>query len=219
MSNAAAAERALTSFRQVVTGLYQEALQRPWVRWSPSRGAAPIGAETISRLDELNALRESALIAGTRVDERPTEMGRILNRVRNCREDLCRASCRGEDLPVHIDRLVTALAPLDVLLTCLRAILPAPPEQERPDLPTPNAASEGNGAPGKQRGKGTVNQRMLEHLQANPESAYWTQREWANHLGCSAPAVAGAPAWQNVKIVRALAKAERLDLRRRPRRK
>jgi hypothetical protein len=67
------------------------------------------------------------------------------------------------------------------------------------------------------RSPGTVNQRMLEELQRNPQSAGWTQREWAAYLRCSAAAVAKAPAWQAVKTTRALAETDRLDRQRRRR--
>jgi hypothetical protein len=65
------------------------------------------------------------------------------------------------------------------------------------------------GARGSKRG--TVNQRMLEQLQRDPTSAYWTQRKWAGFLSCRPSAVAKAPAWQTAKAARALAIVDRLD--------
>jgi hypothetical protein len=64
------------------------------------------------------------------------------------------------------------------------------------------------------RKRGTVNQRMLEELQRNPESTSWTQRQWADRLDCSASAVAAAKAWQTVKAARDFAKADRLERQR-----
>jgi hypothetical protein len=62
----------------------------------------------------------------------------------------------------------------------------------------------------KRRG-GTVNQRMLEHLNREPESAHWSQRRWATFLGCKPSAVAKTPAWKTAKAARALAVVDRLD--------
>lgn len=59
--------------------------------------------------------------------------------------------------------------------------------------------------------RGTVNQRMLEQLHREPESAYWTQRAWAKFLHCRPSAVAKAPAWKTAKAARALAVVDRLD--------
>jgi hypothetical protein len=62
--------------------------------------------------------------------------------------------------------------------------------------------------------KGTVNQRMLDTIQRNHDSVYWTLREWARRLDCTPAAIHKAPAWKAVKAARAMAKAERLDRRR-----
>jgi hypothetical protein len=59
--------------------------------------------------------------------------------------------------------------------------------------------------------RGTVNQRMLEHLHREPASAYWTQRQWADFLSCQASAVAKTHAWRTAKAARALAAVDRLD--------
>jgi len=61
--------------------------------------------------------------------------------------------------------------------------------------------------------RGTINQRLLERLTADPESAYWSQREWAHFLGCSPAGVAKAPGWEKVKAIRRLAIVDRLDRR------
>jgi hypothetical protein len=58
---------------------------------------------------------------------------------------------------------------------------------------------------------GTVNQRMLEAMQQNPESVAWSQRTWADHLGCSPSAVAGADAWQAVLRAREMERRSRRD--------
>ena len=62
-----------------------------------------------------------------------------------------------------------------------------------------------------QRNRGTVNQRMLEHLHREPDSANWSQRRWADFLGCQPSAVAKAPGWKSVKAARAVAVVDRLD--------
>jgi hypothetical protein len=59
--------------------------------------------------------------------------------------------------------------------------------------------------------KATVNDRMLGTIQRDPQSVNWTQRQWAEHLGCCASAVATAPAWGAVKAARAMAAVERLQ--------
>jgi hypothetical protein len=57
----------------------------------------------------------------------------------------------------------------------------------------------------------TVNQRMLEQLQHDPASASWSQRTWADFLGCRPSAVAQAPAWQSIVKLRLMEKVERRD--------
>ncbi len=64
------------------------------------------------------------------------------------------------------------------------------------------------------RARGTVHQRILEQLHCDPQSAQWSQRDWAKYLGCCASAVAKAPAWQTVKATRAMEQVDRLDQRR-----
>jgi hypothetical protein len=74
---------------------------------------------------------------------------------------------------------------------------------------------DAGGKPRKPATRGaTVNQRMLAQLRGEPQSTHWTQRTWAEFLGCSPSAVAQAPAWKTVKTARALEAAGRLDRRR-----
>jgi len=94
----------------------------------------------------------------------------------------------------------------------------APPAVEATachDVPAPQGAGRGQAGPradGTPRGKrGTVNQRMLEHLHREPESANWSQLRWAAFLGCQPSAVAKAPGWKSVKAARAVAVVDRLD--------
>jgi len=46
--------------------------------------------------------------------------------------------------------------------------------------------------------KGTVNHRMLEHMQANPESMGWSSGDWARHLKCTTSTVCGTKAWKTL---------------------
>jgi hypothetical protein len=57
---------------------------------------------------------------------------------------------------------------------------------------------------------GTVNQRMLEEIEKNPECIHWSQRYWATYLDCGTTAVNDAPAWQRILQLRANAKAVRI---------
>jgi hypothetical protein len=59
--------------------------------------------------------------------------------------------------------------------------------------------------------RGTVNQRMLERLQHEPESVDWSQREWAEQLHCAPSAIADALAWKTVMKTRAMAAVDRFD--------
>jgi hypothetical protein len=96
-------------------------------------------------------------------------------------------------LPASPDTILAAAAPVALPSTKTIALTP----------------QSGTGKPA------TVHQRMLEHIHNNSESVGWSQRAWADFLGCSPAAVAAAPAWETVKKARAVAKVERLDQRKR----
>jgi hypothetical protein len=59
--------------------------------------------------------------------------------------------------------------------------------------------------------RATVAERMAAMLHTERDSIDWTQCKWAQVLNCSAPAIAAAPAWQNVINARAAASAQRRD--------
>jgi hypothetical protein len=84
------------------------------------------------------------------------------------------------------------------------------------------STEKGNGPPVRLpknpiRPKATVNARMLEAIQTNPEAMGWNSRQWAEELKCSKPAVVETQTWANMKMVRERNRAERKrDRRRRP---
>jgi hypothetical protein len=61
----------------------------------------------------------------------------------------------------------------------------------------------------------SVNARMLETIQANPEAMGWNSAEWAKHLKCAKSSVVETPTWINLKMGRERARAERARDRRR----
>jgi hypothetical protein len=97
-----------------------------------------------------------------------------------------------------------------------------PRNEQAPELPVSDVQAPAPGGTvaepadtaGRQRRKrGTVNQRMLEHLSREPASCHWTQRQWASFLQCKPSAIAKARAWQTAKAARALAVVDRLERR------
>jgi hypothetical protein len=67
------------------------------------------------------------------------------------------------------------------------------------------------------RPKGTVNQRMLEWMQKDPEAMGWKCRQWAEHLKCAKSTVVATPTWGNLKSIRLDNKAKRMVDKRRNR--
>ncbi len=55
----------------------------------------------------------------------------------------------------------------------------------------------------KTQSRAAVNARILETMQKEPLSIHWSQRQWAERLGCSPSAVAEALAWKTVMAARA----------------
>lgn len=85
-----------------------------------------------------------------------------------------------------------------------------------PEAATGETADKSECAPKK--GRATVNARMLDMIQNNPDCRGWTARNWARCLKCSPSSVAGTPTWGALKMIREQLKAERAkDRRRRPR--
>jgi hypothetical protein len=66
--------------------------------------------------------------------------------------------------------------------------------------------------------KATVNIRMLEVIQDNPESLGWNSPQWARHLKCGKSTVVETKTWKDLRTGRERERAERaLDRRRKPR--
>jgi hypothetical protein len=64
---------------------------------------------------------------------------------------------------------------------------------------------------GEIKRRGTVNQRMLEGLQEDPDRVNWSQREWALHLDCAPSAVAQTVTWKGtIAPLREMARIERV---------
>jgi hypothetical protein len=77
-----------------------------------------------------------------------------------------------------------------------------------------STAESGGRSDSFEQTKTTVNSRMLDTVQKTPESVGWTVTQWEAHLGCSRGAIAKAPAWQSLKVVKAeqqLSKAKPKD--------
>jgi hypothetical protein len=78
-----------------------------------------------------------------------------------------------------------------------------------------NRRREAPPAPGR---KASVNARMMEEIQRNPEEAMgWTSTQWAKRLKCARSSVVDTATWDNLKMARERNRAERArDRRRRP---
>jgi hypothetical protein len=77
--------------------------------------------------------------------------------------------------------------------------------QTRPDTKTAK----------KVKRKPSVNARMLETMQRNPESHGWSASRWAGHLKCAKSSIAGTPTWKDLALVRVRLNAEHAADRRR----
>jgi hypothetical protein len=73
--------------------------------------------------------------------------------------------------------------------------------------------TERSDAPRGQR-KLSVNARMLETMQQNPESHGWSAFRWSEHLKCAKSSVASTQTWRELALVRERLKAERAADRR-----
>jgi hypothetical protein len=134
-------------------------------------------------------------------------------------------ACR--DLVAALER--PPLAPGE-LTACLARIQAAKPElwhlaellavaqviREDP-APDPSVPATKTNCGRAKAGRGTVNQRMLDLLQGDPDSCTWTQRQWSERLRCAPSAVAKAPAWRTIRNARALYAADRIERDRRRR--
>lgn len=81
------------------------------------------------------------------------------------------------------------------------------------ELTGDDATGESNPRP-----KASVNARMLETIQKNPEAMGWTTTQWAKHLHCAKSTVADTKTWKDLAMGRDRARAERATDRRQRRR-
>lgn len=65
------------------------------------------------------------------------------------------------------------------------------------------------------RGGVTINARMIETIQSQPDAMGWNCRQWAQHLHCGRPAVVATPTWKDLTMRRERDKATRATDRRR----
>jgi hypothetical protein len=100
-----------------------------------------------------------------------------------------------------------------------------PHEPEKNPVPVPEAttlpdaqpsADKGDARPKKKKRppKATVNQRMTEVIEKNPESLLWTVTHWTNHLKCSRAAVHAAQAYRGCREAQEAVKRERMERQR-----
>jgi hypothetical protein len=185
-----------------------------------------------AEVSEVRALRGAAVREGHRVMP-VTELGRLL--------DAVVAACNGlarhihsrhcwqggphlipNDILVHDEQVlrrmvgaaVAAIQPLRDAAIALDGIAGHQQRDGSPNAPAAQSEPETAEAPEPGAAKarrGSVNQRMLETIHRDPSSVEWTQRKWAEYLGCQPSAVAQAPAWQTIKTARALAAVDRMD--------
>lgn len=57
----------------------------------------------------------------------------------------------------------------------------------------------------------SINQRMLEAIERDPEKAVWPIRRWARELKCSSAGVYVTAAWRRIRKLRGLHQAEAVD--------
>jgi hypothetical protein len=65
------------------------------------------------------------------------------------------------------------------------------------------------------KGRKNINARMLESIQANPETLGWNSVQWAMHLKCSKSSVVETTTWKDLAMRRDRGRAERAKDRRR----
>ncbi len=106
----------------------------------------------------------------------------------------------------RLDRVAT-------VLECVLAGRRPPAEKHKRTLN--NRKSIGKGRPKR----ATVNMRMMETIQVNPEAMGWTSTQWQKHLKCrSRSVITDTQIWKSLEINRLRLKAERGESkRRRPR--
>jgi hypothetical protein len=63
--------------------------------------------------------------------------------------------------------------------------------------------------------KATVNMRMADEIQKNPNAMGWTITQWQQHLKCSRAAIQGTATWRSLERCRLTKKAERIKDRHR----
>lgn len=86
---------------------------------------------------------------------------------------------------------------------------PAPPDVgEQPATPVGKGT-----APVARQGKATINARMIDVLQREPDAMGWTAKQWAKRLKCSPPGIVGTNVWKSMKLDREKGKAEQASKR------
>lgn len=84
-------------------------------------------------------------------------------------------------------------------------------ENDHDDGPTSGGAR-------MQRPRATINARMLETLQKNPDARGWTVRKWTEYLKCSRAGVHDTETWRQLSALRELERVERAVSKRHNRR-
>lgn len=88
---------------------------------------------------------------------------------------------------------------------------PSAPATPKPEVAERNEPQQSVDA---RRSGASVNARMLEVMQSNPDARGWSARQWAKHLGCSKSAVAATPTWKQLELMRLGHKAQQRKDRR-----
>jgi hypothetical protein len=60
-----------------------------------------------------------------------------------------------------------------------------------------------------QKRPGSANSRMLETIQGNQESVYWSVRQWSAHLKCSISTIHNTPTWKSLHVTHGMAEVNR----------
>ena len=106
-----------------------------------------------------------------------------------------------KDWPIDEDKELLAAMPAEVKLTGKSDATVTPPDP----LAKSNASNNNTGKPRK----ATINSRMLEAVQKDPDRMGWNSTKWAKHLKCSPPGVVDTDAWKLYRTLREKEKAER----------
>jgi hypothetical protein len=117
-------------------------------------------------------------------------------------------------------------ADLEVMIAAIRADLRGPnkhfsvPELLEAAAPVAQVSPNGQGGGGARvvpKPRASVNARMLQTIQEDPDAMGWSCKQWAQHLRCAKSSVVETATWKNMSITRERARAERRrDRGRRP---